>query len=66
MGESLVRWACEFSRYVGPGKGYIDMRNPGVDKFVHQTKVGTITVPHPKKVLGKGLVLAILKQAGLK
>jgi predicted RNA binding protein YcfA (HicA-like mRNA interferase family) len=35
-------------------------------QFVHQTKVGTITVPHPKKDLGKGLVLAILKQAGLK
>jgi predicted RNA binding protein YcfA (HicA-like mRNA interferase family) len=24
------------------------------------------TTPHPKKDLGKGLVLAILKQAGLK
>jgi predicted RNA binding protein YcfA (HicA-like mRNA interferase family) len=35
-------------------------------QFVHPTKVGTITVPHPKKDLGKGLVLAILKQAGLK
>jgi predicted RNA binding protein YcfA (HicA-like mRNA interferase family) len=35
-------------------------------QFVHATKVGRITVPHPKKDLGKGLVLAILKQAGLK
>jgi predicted RNA binding protein YcfA (HicA-like mRNA interferase family) len=35
-------------------------------QFIHPTKVGTITVPHPKKDLGKGLVLAILKQAGLK
>jgi len=35
-------------------------------QFVHATKLGTITVPHPKKDLGKGLVLAILKQAGLK
>jgi predicted RNA binding protein YcfA (HicA-like mRNA interferase family) len=35
-------------------------------QFGHPTKVGTITVPHPKKDLGKGLVLAILKQAGLK
>lgn len=35
-------------------------------QFVHATKLGTITVPHPKKDLGKGLVLAIRKQAGLK
>jgi predicted RNA binding protein YcfA (HicA-like mRNA interferase family) len=35
-------------------------------QFVHPTKMGTITVPHPKKDLGKGLVLAIRKQAGLK
>ena len=27
---------------------------------------GHITVPHPKKDLGKGLVHKILKQAGLK
>jgi len=26
----------------------------------------TVTVPHPKKELGKGLVNAILKQAGIK
>ncbi len=31
-------------------------------KFVHLTKVGTITVSHPKKDLGKGLVLAIRKK----
>jgi predicted RNA binding protein YcfA (HicA-like mRNA interferase family) len=35
-------------------------------QFVHGTKPGTITVPHPKKDLGKGLVQAIRKQAGLK
>jgi predicted RNA binding protein YcfA (HicA-like mRNA interferase family) len=27
---------------------------------------GVVTVPHPKKDLGAGLVSAILKQAGLK
>ena len=34
----------------------------------HQMKKGgkTVTVPHPKKDLGVGLVNAILKQAGLK
>jgi predicted RNA binding protein YcfA (HicA-like mRNA interferase family) len=35
-------------------------------QYVHPTKPGSVTVPHPKKDLGKGLVQAILKQAGLK
>ena len=34
--------------------------------FKHATKPGTVVVPHPKKDLGKGLVHAIRKQAGLK
>ena len=34
--------------------------------FVHPTKPGHLTVPHPKKDLGTGLVQKILKQAGLK
>lgn len=34
--------------------------------FKHPTIPGHITVPHPKKDLGKGLVHKILKQAGLK
>ena len=35
-------------------------------QFAHPTKPGTVTVPHPKKDLGKGLVRAIRKQAGLR
>lgn len=34
--------------------------------FIHPTKVGHISVPHPKKDLGIGLVQKLLKQAGLK
>jgi predicted RNA binding protein YcfA (HicA-like mRNA interferase family) len=34
--------------------------------FKHAVKPGTIVVPHPRKDLGKGLVHAIRKQAGLK
>jgi predicted RNA binding protein YcfA (HicA-like mRNA interferase family) len=34
--------------------------------FKHRTKPGHLSVPHPKKDLGKGLVSKILKQAGLK
>ncbi|MDD5717037.1 MAG: type II toxin-antitoxin system HicA family toxin [Sulfuricurvum sp.] len=35
-------------------------------QFKHPTKTGRVTVPHPKKDLGIGLVRAIIKQAGLK
>ena len=35
-------------------------------QYAHPAKPGTVTVPHPKKDLGKGLVKAIRKQAGLK
>ncbi|RFA24318.1 addiction module toxin, HicA family [Alkalilimnicola ehrlichii] len=33
--------------------------------YRHPDKPGTVTVPHPKKDLGKGLIQAIRKQAGL-
>ncbi|MDA8362781.1 MAG: type II toxin-antitoxin system HicA family toxin [Gammaproteobacteria bacterium] len=35
-------------------------------QFKHPRKAGTVTIPHPKKALGIGLVKAIRKQAGLK
>jgi predicted RNA binding protein YcfA (HicA-like mRNA interferase family) len=35
-------------------------------QFVRPTKPGAVTVPHPKKDPGKGLVRAIRKQAGLR
>lgn len=34
--------------------------------FKHPVKTGHITVPHPKKDLGVGLVQKLLKQAGIK
>jgi len=34
--------------------------------FVHPEKAGHISVPHPKKDLGIGLVTKLLTQAGLK
>jgi predicted RNA binding protein YcfA (HicA-like mRNA interferase family) len=34
--------------------------------FSHPVKGGHISVPHPKKDLGIGLVQKLLKQAGLK
>lgn len=34
--------------------------------FTHPKKPGHISVPHPKKDLGAGLVHKLLKQAGLK
>lgn len=34
--------------------------------YTHPERAGHITVPHPKKDLGTGLVNKLLKQAGLK
>lgn len=34
--------------------------------FIHPSRPGHVVVPHPKKDLGKGLVAAIRKQAGLR
>ena len=34
--------------------------------FKHEKKTGVVTVPHPKKEIGKGLFNSILKQAKLK
>ena len=34
--------------------------------FTHPNKPGHISVPHPRKDLGKGLSTKLLKQAGLK
>ena len=33
--------------------------------YVHPQRPGHVTVPHPRKGLGLGLVRTILKQAGL-
>ncbi len=33
--------------------------------FRHPGRPGIVVVPHPKKALGKGLVAAIRKQAGV-
>lgn len=33
--------------------------------YVHPQRPGHVTVPHPRKDLGLGLVRAILKQTGL-
>lgn len=33
--------------------------------FVHADRSGHVSIPHPKKDLGKGLVAAIRKQVGL-
>ena len=33
--------------------------------FVHPSKPGVVTVPHPRKTLGMGIARAIFKQAGI-
>jgi predicted RNA binding protein YcfA (HicA-like mRNA interferase family) len=47
--------------------GWYEDRVAGIHHiFKHATKPGHLSVPHPKKDLGIGLVEKILKQAGLK
>jgi predicted RNA binding protein YcfA (HicA-like mRNA interferase family) len=44
---------------------HLDRVNGSHHMFKHPSKPGTVVVPHPKKDLGKGLVKAIRKQAGI-
>ena len=47
--------------------GWVESRVVGSHHiFKHPSRPGHLTVPHPKKDLGKGLVHKIRKQAGLK
>lgn len=47
--------------------GWFEVRVTGSHHhFKHKVKTGVVTVPHPKKELGKGLCNSILKQAKLK
>ena len=47
--------------------GWYEVRVTGSHHhFKHKMKRGIVTVPHPKKAIGKGLFNSILKQAKLK
>jgi predicted RNA binding protein YcfA (HicA-like mRNA interferase family) len=47
--------------------GWYEVRTTGSHHhFKHRQKAGIVTVPHPKKQIGKGLLNSILKQAHLK
>ncbi len=47
--------------------GWYEVRVTGSHHhFKHIVKTGIVTVPHPKKQIGKGLLNSILKQAKLK
>jgi len=47
--------------------GWYEVRVTGSHHhFKHAEKSGIVTVPHPKKQIGKGLLNSILKQAKLK
>jgi len=47
--------------------GWYEVRVTGSHHhFKHMEKVGVVTVPHPKKQIGRGLLNSILKQAKLK
>ena len=47
--------------------GWYEVRVKGSHHhFKHDIKIGIVTIPHPKRQLGKGLVNSIFKQANLK
>lgn len=47
--------------------GWYEVRITGSHHhFKHAKKTGIVTVPHPRKQIGKGLLNSILKQANLK
>ena len=47
--------------------GWYEVRVTGSHHhFKHPEKAGIVTIPHPKKQIGKGLLNSILKQAKLK
>lgn len=47
--------------------GWYQVRTTGSHHhFKHRDKSGVVTVPHPKKQIGRGLFNSILKQAKLK
>ena len=44
--------------------GWVEVRSKGSHRqYQHPKKPGTVTVPHPKKDLAKGLLKSIEKQA---
>jgi predicted RNA binding protein YcfA (HicA-like mRNA interferase family) len=47
--------------------GWVEARQTGSHKqFHHPTKVGTVTVPHPKREMAIGTIKSIERQSGLK
>jgi predicted RNA binding protein YcfA (HicA-like mRNA interferase family) len=58
--------SCEFIKLLQADGWRLKRTRGSYHRFVCSTRSGTVTVPHPKKDLGKGLVQAIRKQAGLK
>jgi predicted RNA binding protein YcfA (HicA-like mRNA interferase family) len=47
--------------------GWFQVRQSGSHcHFRHDSKKGTVTVPHPKKDLGPGLIRSIERQSGIK
>ena len=57
--------SAELIRELEPAGWMLDRVHGSHHIFVHPIRSGIVVAPHPKKDLGKGLVKAIRKQAGL-
>jgi predicted RNA binding protein YcfA (HicA-like mRNA interferase family) len=55
----------ELIRLLVAGGWQLDRVRGSHHQYRHPTRPGTVTVPHPKKDLGVGLVNAIRKLAGV-
>ncbi len=45
---------------------YLDETKGSHNHFIHDTKKGRVTVPHPKKDIPRGTIKNIEKQSGIK
>jgi predicted RNA binding protein YcfA (HicA-like mRNA interferase family) len=57
--------STELIRELTDDKWYVDRTNGSHTIMKHPTKPGHVTVPHPKKDLGIGLVKQIKRKAGI-
>jgi predicted RNA binding protein YcfA (HicA-like mRNA interferase family) len=57
--------SAELIRDLTAGGWVLDRVRGSHHVFKHPARPGHVVVPHPKKDLGKGLVRAIRRQAGL-
>lgn len=57
--------SADLIRELKAGGWILDRTRGSHHVFKHSAKPGVVVIPHPRKDLGRGLIAAIRKQAGL-